>query len=235
MSQWNYSSYFTPLTSSCKVAYDKLADKTSEYIGFYLGYNNNDDLHSDHDDDIQEFSEILRVESYTDEKSSNRINEELGLINRYTIFFQEPTYVTDNIYLGSAYNAASYDKLKSLNIKLIINVTSEIRNYYPDDFTYIQYNLYDNNKHSIEKYLHDAFINIQEFQKNKEGNILIHCFMGASRSASLVIYYLMKTMKHDDGKSYTFDDAHNFLKKKRPLVNPTFRFAKDLAKSVISK
>jgi len=226
MSNWSYITYLPSL----KVAYDKTAD----YVGYYLGYTNSDnsDNNSVHDDEINEYEDILNIQSYTDEKNNKRICQELGFYERYTIFFQEPTYVIDNIYLGSAYNAASYDILKKLDIKLIINVTTEITNYYPDDFTYVRYNLYDNNKHSIDKYLNDAYEKITNFQKNKQGNILIHCFMGASRSASMVIYYLMRTMKKENGDSFTFDDSLNFLKKKRPLVNPTFRFTKDLAKSI---
>ena len=72
-------------------------------------------------------------------------------------------------------------------------------------------------------------------QENTSGNILIHCFMGASRSASIVIYYLMQTQKKEDDTHYTFDDAVSFLKDKRIVVNPTFRLTKDLAQSVMIK
>ncbi len=59
--------------------------------------------------------------------------------------------------------------------------------------------------------------------------------MGRSRSASVVLYYLMRTQKNDDGTPFSFDDALKFLQDKRPIVNPTFRFTKDLAKSMIGK
>ena len=45
---------------------------------------------------------------------------------------------------------------------------------------------------------------------NNNKNILVHCFMGASRSASIVVNYMVK--KH----SYTVDDAINFLKSGNP-------------------
>jgi protein-tyrosine phosphatase len=56
--------------------------------------------------------------------------------------------------------------------------------------------------------------------------------MGASRSASIVIYYLMKEMKNANGDDYTFDEAIKFLKEKRFTVNPTFRLTKDLTSSI---
>ena len=53
-------------------------------------------------------------------------------------FFEPPTHIIDNIYLGNAYNAAYYYGLKKNNIKMIINVTKEISKYYPEYFTYYQ-------------------------------------------------------------------------------------------------
>lgn len=57
--------------------------------------------------------------------------------------------------------------------------------------------------------------------------------MGASRSASIVIYYLMKTQKNPDGSCFTFDNAFQYLREKRCTVNPTFRLTKDLASSIM--
>lgn len=227
MSLWKTATF---LSAAGKVTYDK----TSDYIYYYLGYGDSDD-HSQHDDEIEQFKGVLDVEKYANEKDNSRILPNGGVYNQYqkwSVFMGNPTLIIDNIYLGSAMNAASYDDLKNNNIKLIINVTKEIRNYFPDEFTYIRYDLYDNNKHSIEKYLEEAYEKILEFQNTTEGNILIHCFMGASRSVSLVLYYLMRRMKHKNGQNFTFDDALEYIKDKRPSINPTFRFTKDLAKSI---
>ena len=50
----------------------------------------------------------------------------------------------------------------------------------------------------------------------------VHCFMGSSRSATLVVCYLMR--KHN----MTFDDAYALLKGKRKIVNLNVVFAKEL-------
>ena len=50
--------------------------------------------------------------------------------------------------------------LKDKNIKVIINVTTEISEYYPDEFIYLRYKLYDNNKHSIKHYLEQSYEDI---------------------------------------------------------------------------
>ena len=226
--------YVNSVTASAKVLYDK----TTDYVTYYAGYSTTSPTTSDDqsdnnsdDDTLQDYDGIIKIELYEKEDNSKRIYPESGYYNEYSVFWGEPTHIVDNIYLGSAYNAASYDKLKELDIKVIMNATVEISDYYPDEFTYLRYKLYDNNKHSIKKYLEKSFSDILQHQKESKGNILIHCFMGASRSASIVIHYLMRTKKHDDGSSYTFDEAVQFLRSKRITVNPTFRLTKDLAAS----
>lgn len=234
--------YLNNISSSAKVLYDK----TTDYVTYYAGYaddgdssdsfNKDDNKHDNvKDDTLADYDGVLKIELYQDENDSMRIYPPSGFYNEYAIFWSDPTPVVDNIYLGSAFNAASYDLLKKLGVKVIINATTEISNYYPEEFVYLRYKLYDNNKHSIKKYLEKSFEDIQYHQQNTQGNILIHCFMGASRSASIVLYYLMRTQTHNDGKSYTFDDAVSYLKNKRITVNPTFRLTKDLASSVMPK
>jgi protein tyrosine/serine phosphatase len=218
------SKYINYLTSGSKV----LSDKITDYISYYFA--NEESIHSDEDkgDDIilSDYNELITVELYQDESSNSRLYPPSSYIDEYSTFFGDPTFIVDNIYLGSAFNASSYDLLKGLNITTIINATAEISNYYPDNFNYLRFKLYDNNKNSIKKYLDNAYKNIKRFQEHVEGNILIHCFMGASRSASIVIYYLMKE------KNMTFDMAVDYLRQKRIIVNPTFRLTKDLTSSI---
>ena len=143
-----------------------------------------------------------------DSPEITRFYSRISTYEQLVSFFEPPTHIIDNIYLGNAYNAAYYYGLKKNNIKMIINVTKEISKYYPEYFTYYQYELYDNNHDNIKDFLDDANKNIKDFQENKKGNILIHCFMGASRSASVVLYYLMKNkINEDTNKLYTLNEA----------------------------
>ena len=160
--------------------------------------------------------------------SIERIYEEESLYNKINYWFSEPTKIIDNLYLGSAYNAASFYKLKNNNIKLIINVTNSISKYYPDDFQYLKYELEDNNNDSISEFLIDSYINIKRFQKNNpESNILVHCFAGASRSASIILYYLVIENRKNN-INYSLEDALDYLKEKRIIINPTQKFINEL-------
>lgn len=219
------------VSSNTKVLYDKVSDLANQYTKSESNSENSD---SD-SDTLKDYDGVLKIELYEDEDKSTRIYPHVGYYTEYSSFWKEPTHIVDNIYLGSAYNAASFNTLKNRNIKVIMNATTEISDYYPDDFTYLRYKLYDNNKHSIKKYLEKSYEDIKFHQENTQGNILIHCFMGASRSASIVLYYLMRTQKKEDNTYFSFDDAVSFLKEKRIVVNPTFRLTKDLAQSIMIK
>jgi hypothetical protein len=48
-----------------------------------------------------------------------------------------------------------------------------------------------------------------------------------------VLYYLMKKGLNNQGEPMSHEEALNFLKEKRPIINPTFRLTKDLAKSIM--
>ena len=190
-----------------KVIYDKTYEYVLKYIIKYFDY-----------DDIQ----------------IERLYQRHSTYQQVLSFFREPTLIIDNIYLGNARNAASFYDLKEKNIKLIINVTTEISEYYPENFIYIKYDLYDNNKDSIKKYIKDSYIKIKEFQeKNKNRNILIHCFMGSSRSASILIYYIIKTLKKDNGEFYNLDEAIEFIKTKRDIINPSKKFIAELKEIIL--
>ena len=138
-------------------------------------------------------------------------------------YFSHPTEIYKRIYLGSAINAASEETLKQLNIKFIVNVTEEISNYHPNSFTYYNIKIRDDNKQSIKKHFLESFNKIEEFlNNNPDGNILVHCFKGASRSATIVINYVSK--KEGIDVTQVLSD----IKKKRPIVNITSKYLEDL-------
>jgi len=134
-----------------------------------------------------------------------------------------PTHIIDNIYIGNACNAGDYYTLTKLNIKNIVNVSQEISNYYPNNFEYYNINVLDNEDGRLKPY-YNSFLNWVS-NVNNGGNILVHCFMGSSRSATLVVLYLMKN------HHMTFDDAYKFIKEKRNIVNLNTKFAQELITS----
>ena len=154
----------------------------------------------------------------TNNTKMERIYRSLSCVEVPYHFFSSPTYIIDNIYLGSAFNAGDAKLLEQLNVGLVINVTTEITNYFEHDnkIKYVKFNVYDNNKDTIQPYFEESYKVIKQFitdEKNKDKKILVHCFMGASRSASIIISYLLYE------KRIKVDEALEFLKNKRPCIN----------------
>ena len=146
-----------------------------------------------------------------------------NVINSLYDLTYEPTKITNKIYLGNAYNARDYYDLSEKNIGLIINCTENIQNYFEDYFKYHRVGIKDINGVNILPYLDETINVINNYIKNNDDkNILIHCFMGSSRSATVTIAYLMKY------HNLRLRDALNFVKDKRDIVNLNVDFFKNL-------
>lgn len=164
---------------------------------------------------------IIKDEEITD--NSKNVNKALirHYPKEYSLFdylgpIYKPTLIQDNIYVGSSFNAASLAIMQEFNFKYVINVTTNVPNYFADcGIEYLKIPIKDNNIDKIDKFLNEAYEKILEFQKKGDGNILIHCFVGASRSVSVAMYYMVK--KHN----MTLDEALAHLKKRRYLIHPS--------------
>lgn len=138
---------------------------------------------------------------------------------RYKWFFSESNEIIPNLFLGSSFNAYNKNELNKKQINIILNVTDEISNFYETEnkLTYYKFPIKDNNNDDISSILNETY-NIIENHISNGDKILIHCYMGASRSASVVIHYIMKKY----GLSY--ETTLRLIKNKRPIVNLTEKF-----------
>jgi protein-tyrosine phosphatase len=148
-----------------------------------------------------------------------RIKSILPWYVQYMYFYSAPTEIINNLYLGSSFNAYAIQNLKNKNVNVIINITEEIDNFHQNDstITYYKFPIRDNNIDDITDILEQTYHIIDEHLNNENG-ILVHCYMGASRSASIIIYYLMKKY------NMTFEEANNYVYNKRKLVNLSQKF-----------
>ena len=128
-------------------------------------------------------------------------------------------HIIDNIYLGDFRTADNIDILKEYNITHIINCAFNLPNKYPEQITYKRLELRDETDQPIIEKLEEAY---QFIKENKDKNIFVHCVFGKSRSASVVIFYIMKE------KKLNFNEAKNFVKNIRQIVEPNSGFENEL-------
>lgn len=129
--------------------------------------------------------------------------------------------ILDDLYLGSEWNASNLEELHTNGITHILNVTREIDNFFPGEFKYKNIRVYDEESTDLLRYFDDTFKFISQATKDK-GKVLVHCKMGISRSATIVISYLMKELKKD------LKSALEHAKQRRSIVNPNKSFLKQL-------
>jgi protein-tyrosine phosphatase len=162
---------------------------------------------------------IFKTKIFTTDYSTpvERIEPSVPWYHQYMHFYSPSNEITDDLFLGSSFNAYNLDELKQNKINVIINVSNDIDNFYPEHFIYYKFNIADNNSDDINNILEESY-NI--ITKNLEmGNkILVHCYMGASRSATVIIYYLMRKY------SIPYKIAKNIVIQKRPIINLSMKF-----------
>jgi len=127
------------------------------------------------------------------------------------------TEILPYLYLGNERDVKNSELLKKLQITHILNVTNNVPQTFEGQFTYKRLPATDNAHQNLKQYFNDAFLFIEEAAR-MNGKVLIHCQAGVSRSATLVIAYLMKRT------SLNMVDAHKLVKCKRNIVAPNFNF-----------
>ena len=159
-------------------------------------------------------------------KPVSRMNKSHSLIKDIYNLTYSINHIKDNIYLGNAYASSNYYILQENNIGLIVNVTEEIPNYYKDfenGFDYIQLKIRDQNDEELFENIEYTLDKIHTYiTSHPTKNILIHCYMGSSRSASITCAYLIKYY------NFQVDDSIELIKSKRDIVNINNTFIADL-------
>ncbi|KAF7697230.1 dual specificity protein phosphatase 10 [Silurus meridionalis] len=123
------------------------------------------------------------------------------------------------LFLGNERDAQDLELLLRLNICYVVNVTTHLPLYHLDTglVCYKRLPATDNSKQNLRQYFEEVFEFIEEAHQSGRG-VLIHCQAGVSRSATIVIAYLMKHTL------MTMTDAYKYVRSRRPVVSPNLNF-----------
>ncbi|XP_061156102.1 uncharacterized protein si:dkey-175m17.7 [Syngnathus typhle] len=122
------------------------------------------------------------------------------------------------LFLGNERDAQDLDLLLHLNIGYVVNVTTHLPLYHlKSGLHYKRLPATDNSKQNLRQYFEEVFEFIEEAYQSGQG-VLVHCQAGVSRSATIVIAYLMKHTL------MTMTDAYKYVRSRRPVVSPNLNF-----------
>lgn len=148
--------------------------------------------------------------------------------NQHAAQGELPSAINEFVLLGSVNHAESRNYISFLEIECILNMASEIRNKHVGkkfskgdkqwEIEYKKLGIDDSILYDVLPMIEDAVQFIDESVRNRK-RILVHCQLGISRSATVVIAWVMKH------RNWDFKRSFEFVRRCRPQVhpNPTFR------------
>ena len=165
--------------------------------------------------DLENENKNLENNEDDSDTKKNGIKENPNLVkNMITPMSQ----ITDNLYLGNFYDALNIKKLSKIGIKKVLSlITDKQLLSYPIEIEHKLIYINDLPRENIIKYFGECLLFIDDNKK-----VLVHCMAGSSRSASIVIAYLMWKNQLD------FKETVKFVEQIRPCINPNYGFVKQL-------
>uniref|UniRef100_A0A2K5WQD6 Dual specificity protein phosphatase 8 n=1 Tax=Macaca fascicularis TaxID=9541 RepID=A0A2K5WQD6_MACFA len=128
------------------------------------------------------------------------------------------TRILPHLYLGSQKDVLNKDLMTQNGISYVLNASNSCPK--PDFICESRFMRVPINDNYCEKLLPwlDKSIEFIDKAKLSSCQVIVHCLAGISRSATIAIAYIMKTM------GMSSDDAYRFVKDRRPSISPNFNF-----------
>eukprot|EP00947_MAST-08B_sp_MAST-8B-sp1_P000600 g600.t1 len=138
-----------------------------------------------------------------------------------------PVETIRGIWIGSIHTAFNKDFLSDVGMTHVINL-SQFPNTFPSLFCYLTLTLRDKDQSNLlccipasNIFIESGLQGLDKSPDNK-GGVLVHCSGGRSRSAAIVVAYMMSSY----GKEY--EECFGFLRSRRPVVKINRGFERQL-------
>jgi len=173
------------------------------------------------------FSEIMmeqKVEQSKQTRDENGTVREIEQVNVKEVLqrfrVSEPNHISGHVFLSSFLGAKNIEILRALHITHIVVSGAKLVPYFPQEIKYLCLELDDVHGEDILSYFPRVYEFMDEAQQH--GNVLVHCAAGVSRSATLVIAYLMRKL------SVSYLAAREITASSRPVIKPNPAFQRQL-------
>ena len=132
--------------------------------------------------------------------------------------YRPMSQITANIYLGNLFDAQNIQKLLKLGIKKVLSLITDTQLLkYPDEIEHKLIKIEDYPKENIIQYFYECLLFIDDNKK-----VLVHCVAGASRSATIIVAYIMWKNQLE------YSEAIKLVEQIRPIICPNYGFIRQL-------
>jgi len=205
---------FLGYLSSCVMLYNKNGDENDEHYKQVLSF-------------LEKYPSLKDIQVL--EGGFERLYAEFPFFctgdKRYLRGKIYPSQILPFLYLGDFVVSAHLDILKNINVRKILNITAREPNHFASEkdykIDYLRLPVEDSSESPIDSYFENAFQFIDSAKKENV-SILVHCAAGISRSATIAVAYIMKSM------DMSVDDALSFVKERRVIARPNDHFMRCL-------
>ncbi|CAN0424860.1 unnamed protein product [Lampetra fluviatilis] len=129
-----------------------------------------------------------------------------------------PTCILPHLYLGSQADVLDKGLMSHNGITHVLNASNTCpRPDFVPESCFLRVPVNDSYCEKILPWL-DRSVDFIEQVKVSDSRVLVHCLAGISRSATVAIAYVMKSL------GLGSDEAYRFVKEKRPSISPNFNF-----------
>lgn len=140
--------------------------------------------------------------------------------------YMNATEIIDNLWVGDHISASDRTFINDNNIKLIINLSKDIRFASINNVELVRVPIDDDlslqSDIGMVNYFGPMYNNIDKALRENKG-VLIHCWAGMQRSATLCALYIMRK------KNKKFSEVKNIIQEKRPICfTPGVNFKRSL-------
>ncbi|KAF8819344.1 dual specificity phosphatase, catalytic domain-containing protein [Cardiosporidium cionae] len=133
------------------------------------------------------------------------------------------------IFIGDREDAKNLSMIRAYNIKYVLNLTPKtgdggVPNFHHRDpnITYCRIPLQDNASEKLSSHFEDSWQFCEKSRVREDGNLLVHCNRGISRSVAMVCAYLMKYF------GVEFNTILQRIQLSRPIARPNDSFMQQL-------
>eukprot|EP01121_Diplochlamys_sp_Union-15-3_P002765 TRINITY_DN1254_c0_g2_i1.p1 TRINITY_DN1254_c0_g2~~TRINITY_DN1254_c0_g2_i1.p1 ORF type:complete len:166 (-),score=17.26 TRINITY_DN1254_c0_g2_i1:23-520(-) len=133
---------------------------------------------------------------------------------------ETPNEILPWLFLGSRHSRVDPLILNSFKIKAVLDLSGLENNPKFDGIEYLEVSLEDNEETDILSVLESCHSFIHS--KKDSGAVLVHCNLGISRSATIILSLLM------DVNKMTLYEAWKYTKNRRRIIKPNTGFLRQL-------